>query len=100
MPQTRIMYVELKSGHSDNGPAWISRVRYSKSGRSVFFKGKELLSIGGAGVSGNFMDVETREEYWVSGPKKNGQDRHPAGSGPITIDDDISDDYQKLIGTR
>lgn len=100
MSGTRIMYVELKTGHSGNGPASISRVRLSKSKRSVFFRDKELLNIGGGGVSGNFMDVATREEYWVSGPKKDGRDRHWAGGGPVQIDDDVRDEYLKLIGSR
>ena len=100
MPRSRIMYIELKSGHSDNGPAWISRVRLSKSGRSVFFRGRELLNIGGSGVSGNFIDIETREEYWVSGPKKDRQDRHRAGTGLVEIDPDVRDDYFKLIGSK
>jgi hypothetical protein len=65
MPRTRIMYVELKSGHSGNGPAWISRVRLSKTKCSVFFRDKELLRTG----RGNYIDVATREEYWISGPK-------------------------------
>jgi len=32
-----ILYIELKTGYSDNGPAWIGRVRYSKSGRTIYF---------------------------------------------------------------
>ncbi len=100
MPRTRIMYVELKSGHGDRGPAWISRVRFSKSGRSVFFKGRELLNIGGRGTSANYVDVETREQYWVSGPKKNRQDRHWAGGGPVEIDENVRAEYFKLIGSK
>lgn len=91
------MYIELKTGYGDNGPAWIEKVRFSKSKRSVFFRGKELLNIGGSGL-GNFMDVETREEYWVSGVKKNQQDRHWAGGGPVEIDPSIKHEYLKLIG--
>lgn len=98
MPRDRIMYVELKSGYSDNGPAWIEKVRYSKSGRSVFFRGKELGNIGGSGISGNHVDVETGEEYWVSGVKKNGQDRHWAGGGKVEVDPAIKEEYAKLIG--
>ncbi len=96
MPATRIMYVELKSGHGDNGPAWISRVRLSKSKKSVFFHGRELGRVG----RGRYVDVATREEYWVSGPKKNREDRHWAGGGTVTIEDDARDEYFKLIGTK
>jgi hypothetical protein len=29
-----IKYVELKSGYADNGPAWIGRVKNSKTGNT------------------------------------------------------------------
>jgi hypothetical protein len=99
MPRTRIRYVELKTGHGDCGPAWISRVSFSRSGRSIYFRGKELLNTG-PGIGANYMDVETREQYWVSGPKKNRQDRHWAGGGPIEIDEDVRVEYLKLIGSK
>ena len=98
MALERIMYVELKSGYADNGPAWITKVRYSKSKRSIHFNGKELLNIGGRGVAGNHMDVETGEEYWVSGVKKNQRDRHWAGGGTVEIDPAIKNEYEQLIG--
>ncbi|MGC2637609.1 MAG: hypothetical protein WA294_10560, partial [Acidobacteriaceae bacterium] len=86
--RTRMMYVELKSGHRDNGPAWIGRVTFSKSGRSIFYRNRELIRITG-GVSGNYMDVQTHEEFWVSGVKRNASNRHSAGSGPVQIDEDV-----------
>jgi len=46
MPRDAIKYIELKTGYADNGPAWIDRVRLSKSGRSIHWRGKELLNIG------------------------------------------------------
>ena len=93
---TRIMYVECKSA-GDSGPARIGRVSFSKSGRTIRYRGLELIAIGGRGIRGNYMDVTTRIEYWVSGPKKNGEDRHWAGSGPIAIDEDIADEYWRVI---
>lgn len=96
----RIMYVELKSGFADDGPAWIDRVRFSKSGRSVYFQGRELLNIGGSGIRGNHMDVETREEFWVSGVKKNRADRHWAGGGPVEINPAIRVEYERLIEAK
>ncbi|GAB5458577.1 MAG: hypothetical protein Hens3KO_16070 [Henriciella sp.] len=100
MARKRIMYIELKSGFSDDGPAWIEKVRLSKSGRSIHFRGKELLNIGGSGISGNYGDVATGEEYWVSGVKKNGQDRHWAGSGKVEINPAIKEEYEQLIGAK
>jgi hypothetical protein len=87
------MYVEAKSGFSDSGPARICRVSFSKTKRTIYYDGKSFQSCGGQGISGNFFDVETREEYWISGPKKNGQDRHWAGSGVVIIDDEVADEY-------
>jgi len=42
--------------------------------------------------------VETREEYWISGVKKNHEDRHWAGGGPVEIDLDVRDEYLKFTG--
>ena len=36
----RVMYVELKTGFNDNGPATISWVEFSKTGRSVYYRGR------------------------------------------------------------
>lgn len=91
-----IMYVELKSGFSDNGPAWIGNVAYSKSGQTVYFNGKAFKK--SAGISGNYHDLETGEEYWISGVKKKGHDRHWAGSGKVMIDKNCIDKYLEIIG--
>ncbi|MEO1304243.1 MAG: hypothetical protein AAFV37_04655 [Pseudomonadota bacterium] len=99
MAVERIMYIELKSGYADDGPAWIEKVRFSKSKRSIHFRGKELLNIGGRGVSGNYLDTASGEEYWVSGVKKNQKDRHWAGRGSVQIDPSIKHEYEKVIGS-
>ena len=71
-----LRYIELKSGHSDNGPAWIGYVSLSKTGRTVYFNGRGLMKLKGQrrGESGgNYVDMETGESFWVSGVKKNGE---------------------------
>jgi len=90
---TRIMYIEVKSGYADNGPAWIGRVSFSKSGQTVCYRGKTLRSLRGRGISANFYDIKTGEQYWVSGVKRDGSDRHWAGSGPVHIDEDVRAEY-------
>ena len=90
----RIMYVELKNG-GDSGPAWIGRVRFSKTGRSLSYRGRTLARA--RGVAGNHVDQATGEEYWVSGVKKDGTDRHWAGSGPVEIDPEVLDEYLELV---
>jgi hypothetical protein len=84
-----LRYIELKSGHADNGPAWIAFVTQSKSGRTLYFNGRGLIKLKGQrrGESGgNYVDMETAQSFWISGVKMNGQDRHWAGSGKVLID--------------
>ncbi|MDB5804062.1 MAG: hypothetical protein JWN73_1384 [Betaproteobacteria bacterium] len=92
--RTLLRYVELKTGYSDDGPAWIARVRTSKSGKLIYFRGKALAHA----ERGRHFDVETREFYWVSGVKKNGADRHWAGGGKVSIERGAVDEYLRLIG--
>lgn len=93
-----IKYIELKSGHSDNGPAWIAKVNLSKSGSTIYFDGKALKSIG-AGVQGNYQDLESGDEYWVSGVKKNGINRHPYGAGKIAVEKAALSELLGILGT-
>lgn len=91
------MYIELKSGYSDNGPAWIGLVEFSKSGQTVYFDNKALKKLKVPGPFSNHYNIETGDEYWVSGVKKNGQDRHWAGNGVIMIDKESVDEYLTFI---
>jgi len=79
-----LRYVELKNGYADNGPAWIGYVTASKSGRTLYFNGRALRKFKGQDRDcngGNYCDMETAESFWISGVKKDGCDRHWAGSG-------------------
>ncbi|SHF17096.1 hypothetical protein SAMN05443633_103156 [Chryseobacterium arachidis] len=90
------MYLENKSeGHT--GSAWIGFVEFSKSGQTVYFNGKAFKKLKNPGISGNHFDIETGEEYWISGVKKNGQDRHWCGGGKIMIDTNCIEEYLKLV---
>ena len=91
-----LRYIELKSGHGDKGPAWIGRVKISRSKTTVYFNGRALKKAKGGGVSGNYFDIETREEFWVSGIKRNGEDRHWAGSGRVLVEAAAVQEYLAL----
>ncbi len=95
--KTRIMYIELKSAHNDDGPARIGRVSFSRSGRTIYYGGKAYQSLTGSGIGANYFELESGEQYWISGPKKNGQDRHWAGAGPVQIDPDVTAEYWREI---
>jgi hypothetical protein len=48
----------------------------------------------------NFYDVETHEEYWVSGPHRDRADTRYSNVQP-QIDDDVRDLYEAfLLGAR
>ena len=98
-----LRYIELKSGHSDNGPAWIGYVSASKTGRTVYFDGRGLMKLKGQrrGESGgNYVHMETGESFWVSGVKKNGEDRHWAGSGKVLVEAAAVSEYLQTIEAK
>jgi hypothetical protein len=92
----RVMYVENKSGDLDGAPARIGWVTFSKSGLSVYYKGRTLKRLGGRGVSGNHYDEATGEEYWISGVKKNGSNRHWASRIKVQVDEDAQEEYDRI----
>ena len=97
----RLMYLENKSEADDRGNARIGWVTFSKTGRSIYYRGRQFQRIKGGGVAGNYFDVETGDEYWISGVKKTGTNRHWAGGGEIEIDDDARVEYERsVLGKR
>jgi hypothetical protein len=90
--KTRIMYIQR-----GRASGRIGRVRLSQTGRTIFYGDVELASLGGRGYKANYIDSATHEEYWVSGPRKDGQDTlYP---GRIEIDDDVREEYWLSIRT-
>lgn len=96
MKKTRIMYVEYK-GTGLTGPARIGRVRFSKTGNTLYYQGKAFRSLKGAGFKSNYFDVETGEEYWISGPRRDGADHLYAKRDSVEIDDDVREEYWATI---
>ncbi|MEM9998810.1 MAG: hypothetical protein AAF809_13995 [Bacteroidota bacterium] len=93
---SRIVYIELKTGYNGDGPACIGRVTFSKSGRSLYYQGRRFERIKGGGAAGNYYEVESGDEYWISGIKQDGRDRHCAGAGKVHVDEDVRDEYERL----
>lgn len=92
------MYIELKTGYSDDGPAWIGYVKTSKSKKTIYFNGHAFQKA--VGIDGNYIDIENGDEYWISGVKKKGSNRHWAGNGTIMIDQRAVEEYLALIGEK
>ncbi len=88
------MYIEKKSDGL-SGPARIGRVKFSQTGKTIYYGGRKLQRIVGGGFKANYFDVETGEEYWVSGCKKRGGDTLYGGN--VEIGDDVRDEYWTTI---
>jgi hypothetical protein len=86
------MYIEYK-GDELTGPAKIGRVTFSKTGDTLYYEGKAFRSLKGGGFKANYFDVETSEQYWISGPKKNGEDALYAANISTEIDEDVREEY-------
>ncbi|MFH9685324.1 hypothetical protein ACH4LE_03180 [Streptomyces sp. NPDC017413] len=95
MPR-RIMFVQLKTGYdTDRGPSWIEWVDFSKTWGTAHFHGRTLRRAGGM-FDANFYDIETGEEFWVSGPKRNRADTRYAPSAP-EVEPDAADAYEAFL---
>lgn len=90
--RSRIMYIEDKTGGLE-GEARIGRVYFSKSGKTLYYRGKKFQSLKGSGFKANYLDVETGDHYWISGPRKDRNDRLYGGSRGVEIDDDAREEY-------
>jgi hypothetical protein len=92
----RILYVENKGGGLD-GDGRIGWVEVSKTGRSFRYGDRRLLKTK-SGYKYNCVDEETGEEYWVSGPHRNGADK--LYGGIVRIDEDARVEYWTKIRER
>jgi hypothetical protein len=95
--QPRIMYIERKTDGL-SGPARIGRVFFSRTGRTLYYRGRRFASLCGRGFKANYFDVESGEEYWISGCKRRGGDR--LYGGLVEIDEDVREEYWRTIRGR
>lgn len=91
------MYIEYK-GDDIFGPVRVGRAIFSKTGRSLSYRGKRFASLSGAGFKANYYDEETRERYWISGCKKDGSDA--LYSTVVEIDEDVREEYWREVRGR
>ncbi|MEM7405176.1 MAG: 1-deoxy-D-xylulose-5-phosphate synthase [Pseudomonadota bacterium] len=97
--RSRIMYIEDKSEDLE-GPAWIGRVHLSKTGHTLYYKGRRFRSLKGAGYKANYFDVDTGEHFWISGPRKDQQDRLYGRNAGVVVDDDVAMEYSAFVESK
>ena len=88
------MYIERKAGELV-GEARIGRVTYSKSMRSLYYGGNTYNM--SQGFKSNFVEEGSGEDYWISGPRRDGKDRLYPSNQPIEIDADVREEYWTQI---
>lgn len=90
------MYIEDKTG-ALTGPGRIGRVTFSKTGRSLTYAGRTFQPTT-RGFKANYVDVETGDHFWISGPRRDGADGlYGQTTSPDMVDDDVADAYWKDI---
>ncbi len=95
--KSRIMYIEPGGGLARSGGR-IGRVEFSQTGRTLRYGGRDFRPLNGAGYKENYFDVESHEWFWISGPRRDGNDAlYPM---VIEIDDDVSEEYWLQIRKR
>ena len=95
--RSRIMYIEEKSSGLE-GAARIGRVYFSKSGKSLYYRGRRYQTLKGSGFKSNYFEVETGDHFWIFGPKKDRNDRLYGGQSGVEIDEDVREEYFRMIG--
>jgi hypothetical protein len=93
------MYIESKAD-SLNGPARIGRVTFSRTRKTVYYKGHAFYSLKGSGFKANYRNKQTGEEYWISGPRRDGRDRLYVSNIPVEIDEDVREEYWTQVRKR
>ena len=93
--RSRIMYIEDKSEGLE-GEARIGRVCFSKSGKTLYYNGRKFRSQKGMGYRANYFDVDNGDDFWISGPRKDKNDRLYGGQMHVEIDEDVKEEYNNI----
>lgn len=88
--ESAIKYIEIKTD-GVRGVGRISRVQYSKTGKTIYWNDRVLVRLEGFAFKANYFDEDSFEEFWVSNPRRDGNDSlFPA---VIDIDEAVREEY-------
>ena len=91
------MYMENKSAQGLNAVGRVGRVHFSKTGKTIYYKDSVFHRLGGQGFKANYYDENTGDQWWISGPHKDGHDRLYGGQLGIEIDEDVAEEYWRDV---
>jgi hypothetical protein len=95
----QIMYVARVDPGGHTEWARIGRVAVSKTGRTLYYAGRELRGTGQPW----YVDTGTGESFHIQRAREDGLDRSEGrkrGSFPVEIDDDVRREYWRDIRGR
>ena len=84
------MYLEIKTDGL-RGEGRVGRVHFSKSDKTLYYKERILIKSKGVPLKANYYDQESLDDFWISNPRKDGQDS--LFSSQIEIDEDVQVEY-------
>ena len=90
--KSRILLIENKSS-SLNGPARIGRVTLSKTGATIYYKGKSFQTVKGTSFKAHYREAVSGDDYWITSPRQDGADRVHKSNLPVDIDEDVREEY-------
>lgn len=96
LSRSRIMYIENKSSGLV-GTARIGRVYFSKTGKTLYYRDQIFQSLKGAGSKSNFFEISTGDRYWISGPRKDQNDKLYGGNRGVEIDENVKAEYMQFV---
>ena len=50
------------------------------------------------GFKANYYEVDSGAHYWISGPRKDRNNRLYGGNRGVEIDEDALEEYQEILG--
>jgi hypothetical protein len=80
------------------GPARIGWAKVRDHGKRIDYRNQSFRSLRGAGFKANFYDIETREEYWITGCRMDG--RNALYNTDVEIDQEALEEYWLNIRKR
>ena len=88
----RVMWIEHKVGDGLLRPARIGWVKVSDKGKRLDYGNQSFRTLRGNGLfKSNYYDVETGDEYWISGCRINGRDA--LYTTTVEIDEEALEEY-------
>jgi hypothetical protein len=94
------MYIEDKSSGLA-GPGRIGRVMFSKTGATLSYGGRSFQSLKGVGFKADYFDIDTGDQFWISGPRRDGEDGlYGRLTEPHDVCEDVAEEYWRDIRGR